>query len=48
MGDYADRISPEDRWNIVAYIRVLQISQQSKLGDLPPGVREEFSQAVPQ
>jgi mono/diheme cytochrome c family protein len=48
MGDYADRISPEDRWNIVAYIRVLQISQQSRLGDLPPGVREEFSRAVPQ
>jgi len=48
MGDYADRISPEDRWNIVAYIRVLQISQQSRLSDLPSGVREEFSQAVPQ
>lgn len=47
MGDYADRISPEDRWNIVAYIRVLQISQQSKLGDLPPTVRNEFLQAVP-
>jgi mono/diheme cytochrome c family protein len=48
MGDYADRITPEDRWNIVAYIRVLQISQQSRLTDLPQDVREEFSQAVPQ
>jgi hypothetical protein len=27
MGDFADRVSPEDRWNIAAYIRVLQIQR---------------------
>jgi cytochrome c553 len=47
MGDFADRVSPEDRWNIAAYIRVLQISQQSKLENLPPEVREEFLKSVP-
>jgi len=47
MGDFADRVSPEDRWNIAAYIRVLQISQQSKLESLPPEIREEFLKSVP-
>jgi len=47
MGDFADRVSPEDRWNIAAYIRVLQISQQSKLENLPPEMREEFLKSVP-
>lgn len=46
MGDYADRITPDDRWNIVAYIRTLQISQQSPLDDLPETVRQVFLQAV--
>ncbi len=30
-------ISPQDRWNIVAYIRVLQLSQSATAADVPAG-----------
>lgn len=36
MPSYASRISPEDRWAIVAYIRALQLSQNADLSDVPP------------
>ena len=39
MPDYASQISPEDRWKIAAYIRVLQRSQWMPLQDLPPDER---------
>jgi hypothetical protein len=29
MYPYADRVSPADRWAIVAYIRALQLSQHA-------------------
>lgn len=35
MFDYSDRIVPEDRWAIVAYIRALQLAQNAKLDDVP-------------
>jgi cbb3-type cytochrome c oxidase subunit III len=35
MYSYADRISPEDRWRIVAYIRALQLSENGTLNDVP-------------
>lgn len=35
MYSYADRIPVKDRWRIVAYIRALQLSQETKLADLP-------------
>ena len=35
MYDMADRIPPDDRWAITAYVRVLQRSQNAKLADLP-------------
>jgi len=31
MYAYADRVSPQDRWAIVAYIRALQRSQGARL-----------------
>ena len=37
MPDYAEQISPEDRWKIIAYIRTLQFSQQGTMADVPPG-----------
>ena len=44
MYPYADRVSPEDRWAIVAYIRALQLSQNAPLAeapkDAPPSSRE--------
>jgi mono/diheme cytochrome c family protein len=36
MFDYADRIAPEDRWAIAAYVRALQLSQNAKLADATP------------
>ena len=42
MGDFTDRMSPRDRWCVVAYIRALQLSQETKLDELPARVREEF------
>jgi len=29
MFGYAERVSPEDRWNIIAYIKVLQLSENA-------------------
>ena len=37
MSDYASQISPHDRWNIVAYIRALQLSQNATAADVPAG-----------
>jgi len=39
MPDYAVEIEPVDRWAIVAYIRVLQRSQQATLADVPADKR---------
>ncbi len=44
MYPYADRVSPEDRWAIVAYIRALQLSRNAHLGDVPPDKRKELGQ----
>jgi mono/diheme cytochrome c family protein len=37
MSDYAAQIPPRDRWDIVAYIRALQLSQNATQADVPPG-----------
>ena len=37
MPDYAMQISARDRWNIVAYIRALQLSQNASAADVPAG-----------
>lgn len=36
MYSYAQRIPPDDRWAIVAYIRALQLSQRATLADVTP------------
>jgi len=36
MYSYATRIKPEDRWAVVAYIKALQISQNTQLAGLSP------------
>jgi mono/diheme cytochrome c family protein len=35
MPSYASRIEPDDRWRIAAYIRVLQLSQNATVEDVP-------------
>jgi mono/diheme cytochrome c family protein len=37
MYDYSAQVSPRDRWNIVAYIRALQLSQNATKADVPAG-----------
>jgi mono/diheme cytochrome c family protein len=39
MYSYADRVSPADRWAIVAYIRALQASNSATLAEVPPDKR---------
>ncbi|MGB6974694.1 MAG: cytochrome c [Terracidiphilus sp.] len=38
MPDYAAQLTPADRWAVAAYIRVLQLSQDAPLKDVPSGV----------
>ena len=40
MYSFADRVAPQDRWAIVAYIRALQRSQDAAASALPAGTRE--------
>jgi len=45
MPDYRTQISPRDRWNIVAYIRALQLSQHAAAADVPGGDPAKVPQA---
>ena len=42
MPSYASRVEPDDRWRIAAYIRVLQLSENATIGDVPPDRRAEL------
>ncbi len=44
MYSYAERVEPSDRWAISAYIRALQLSQNSRLSDLTAAERELFQE----
>jgi mono/diheme cytochrome c family protein len=46
MADYSMQVSPRDRWAIAAYIRTLQRSQNMRLDELPPKLREEATKAL--
>ena len=35
MYSYADRVTPADRWAVIAYIRALQMSQGVAVATLP-------------
>jgi hypothetical protein len=43
MYSYAARVTPEDRWRIAAYIRVLQLSQHATLEDVPEAARQKLA-----
>jgi mono/diheme cytochrome c family protein len=47
MPDYKAQIPARDRWNIVAYIRALQLSQHAATADVPGGDPTKVSQAAP-
>jgi len=42
MPDYAAQIEPRDRWAIVAYERVLQLSQHASIDQVPPAERDRL------
>lgn len=42
MYDYSDRIPPRERWEIIAYIRALQLSQNATLADVPAEQRQKL------
>jgi len=45
MYPYGDRIVPEDRWAIIAYIRALQLSRNSTIKDVSPDRYSELNQS---
>jgi mono/diheme cytochrome c family protein len=44
MPDYKAQIAPRDRWAIAAYLRALQLSQHTAVGDVAPEDRQKLSQ----
>jgi len=42
MPSYGSRVEPDDRWRIAAYVRVLQLSQNASLDDVPAEQRGEL------
>ena len=46
MYDYSDRINVEDRWNIAAYVKALQLSQSAAIGQLPEEDRQALAKAL--
>jgi len=46
MPSYAARVEPDDRWRIAAYIRVLQLSENATIEDVPSDQRPAL-EAVP-
>jgi hypothetical protein len=45
MYGYSAQIPPRDRWAIVAYVRALQLSRNTKVADLPAELREKLNQS---
>jgi mono/diheme cytochrome c family protein len=45
MFSYANRVEPEDRWAIAAYIRALQLRNRMPVNELPPQARAQLEEA---
>ncbi|MCW5967616.1 MAG: cytochrome c [Blastocatellales bacterium] len=45
MASYSDKLSVEDRWKVAAYIRVLQVSHNAKIEDVPAAERAKLEAA---
>jgi mono/diheme cytochrome c family protein len=46
MYPYASRVTTDERWDIIAYIRALQLSQHATLDDADPVNREQLQAAA--
>ena len=42
MLSYADKLSAEDRWAVIAYVRALQRAAHATVADVPPGNKSEL------
>jgi len=42
MLSYADKLSSEDRWAVIAYVRALQRAAHATVADVPPGNKSEL------
>ncbi len=47
MPSYASRVSADDRWRIISYIRALQLSQTAKITDVPAPVQAQLKAGGP-
>lgn len=45
MSSYADQLTPEDRWKVIAYIRVLQLSQRLNANELAEADKKGLEEA---
>jgi mono/diheme cytochrome c family protein len=45
MSSYADQLTPEDRWMVIAWIRVLQLSQNANYSELPEEYKKDIDKA---
>jgi mono/diheme cytochrome c family protein len=45
MSSYADQLTPEDRWKVIAWVRVLQLSQNANFIELPETDKQKITQA---
>ena len=45
MYPFADKLEPAERWAVVAYLRVLQLSQHAEAASLPPAMRARLPAA---
>ncbi len=47
MPSYASRVSVDDRWRIIAYVRALQLSEAAKISDVPSDVQTQLKAGGP-
>ena len=47
MASYAAELDVEERWAVVAYVRALQLSQNTPAADLPPDLRRQLDAPPP-
>ena len=42
MGPYGDKLTPEERWAVIAYVRALQLASQASIEDVPASERNRL------
>ena len=47
MPSYATDLTVRERWEVVAYVRALQLSRRASVAELPPALRRELESAAP-